>query len=119
MQWLDFVKQFRKDNPHVSYSEALKRCSAPFKKHKKKLKYTEPKLKRRKSSKSKEEDCGCYKMTKVSLKKSMRDRVKEECGICPPKKGKPKQPKRVKVVGSGSFRRRKVKSARRIPVADD
>jgi hypothetical protein len=111
MQWLEFVKEFRKDNPHITYSEALKRCSAPFKKHKKKLKYTEPKLKRKKKPTNDEEDCGCYKVKNITLKKSMKERVKKECGICDRKKGSPKKPIRIKI-GSGSSKRRKVKPAK-------
>ena len=111
MIWLEFVKQFRKDNPHITYSEALKRCSAPFKKHKKKLKYTEPKLKRKEKGKCDEEDCGCFKLKRLPLKKSMKDRVKKECGICERKKGAPKKPARIKI-GSGSSKRRKGKPAK-------
>lgn len=115
MQWLEFVKQFRKDNPHMSFAKALKACSEPFKKHKKKLKYTEPKLKQKKKAKPETEDCGFFKNTKLSLKKSMRERVKKECGIYVRKKGTPKKPTRVRVVGSGSSKRRKGKPARRKP----
>ena len=116
MQWLDFVKQFRKDNPHISYSEALKRCSAPFKKHKKKLKYTEPKLKRKIKKKIDEEDCGCFKVKRCLLKKSMKQIVKKECGICELKKGSPKKPTRIKI-GSGSSKRRRAKPVKPIQKA--
>ena len=112
MQWLEFVKQFRKDNPHITYGEALKRSSAPFKKHKTKLKYTEPKLKRKKKEKCDVEDCGCFKVKRLPLKKSMKDRVKKECGICERKRGPPKKPTRIKI-GSGSSKRRKAKPAKR------
>ena len=112
MLWLEFVKKYRKDNPHITYSEALKRCSAPFKKHKKKLKYTEPKLKRKTTKKcDDEEDCGCFKLKHIPLKKSMKERVKKECGICDRKKGSPKKLKRIKI-GSGSSRVRKGKRAK-------
>lgn len=112
MEWLAFVKKFREDNPHMSFKDALKKCSEPFKKHKKQQKYKEPKLKRKKKESCEDEVCGCNKILKRSTKKSMRDTIKQECGICPPKKGAPKKPTKIKIVGSSSSKRRTTKSAK-------
>ena len=111
MQWLEFVKQFRKDNPHMSYKEALKACSTPFKKHKKKQKHLEPKVKRKKKNKPCDEACGCNIILKRSSKKSLRDTIKEQCGIFPRKKGKPPKATKIKI-GYSSSRRQTTKSAK-------
>ena len=111
MKWLSFVSQFRQDNPHMSFKAALKACSEPFKKHKKKLKYTEPKVKLEKKVSQDVEDCGCYSIHKVCLKKSMRDKLKSECGINKRKTGIPKKTIKFKT-GSGSSKRRKAKPAK-------
>ena len=109
MHWMDFVAKFRKENLHMSYKDALKACSEPFKTHKKKQKYQEPKLKRKTKKKSEEEDCGCYIMITKSVGKSLKDTIKKECGICDRKKGKPKPPRKPQIHGSGSSKARKAR----------
>ena len=112
MHWLDFVAKYREDNPHMSYKEALKACSAPFKTHKKKQKYEEPKLKRQKKKKGGEEDCGCYIMITHHVGKSLRDKIKKECGFTDRKKGKPKPLGKPRIRGSGSSSAPKGKRAK-------
>ena len=112
MHWLQFVKKFREDHPHMSYKAALKASSAPFKEHTKKQKYEEPKLKRAKKKKNEPEDCGCHFETKAKLSKSLRDKIKKECGVCVRKTGAPKKLLKPRV-GSGSSKARKAKRAKR------
>ena len=96
----------------MSYKAALKACSGPFKTHKKKQKYEEPKLKRKKKKKCGEEDCGCYIMITKKVGKTLRDKIKKECGISDKKKGKPKSLGKPRVRGYGSFKAPKVKRAK-------
>ena len=111
---MDFVAKFRKDNPHMSYKAALKACMEPFKTHKKKQKYQEPKLKRKTKKKCEEEDCGCYIMITTTVGKSLKDKIKKECGISDRKKGKPKPPSKPRIHGSGYSKARKATHAKRI-----
>ena len=112
MHWLDFVAKYREDNPHTSYKAALKACSAPFKTHKKKQKYEEPKLKRKKKKDCGEEDCGCYIMIRHKVGKSLRDKIKKECGFSKRNKGNPKRLAKPRIRGSGSSTVRKGKRAK-------
>ena len=112
MHWLDFVAKYREDNPHMSYKAALKACSGPFKTHKKKQKYEEPKLKRKKKKKCGEEDCGCYIVITQKVGKSLRDKIKKECGFSDRKKGDPKPLAKPRIRGSGSSTARRGKRAK-------
>ena len=97
MRWVDFVKRYSEEN-NLSYKKSLSAASAPFKTHKKKLKYTEPKLKRQKKDKE-QEDC-------VKISKRLRDTVVKECGICKTRKHKvpPKTRKTNLISGSSKAR---------------
>ena len=113
MRWVDFVKRYAEEH-NLSYKKALSEASGPFKTHKKKQKYTEPKL-RKSKKKDKEEDCGCHKVVKISVKKRLRDTVKKECGICEKRKHKvPPKTQKTKLT-SGSSKRRQGKRAKRKP----
>ena len=114
MRWIDFVKKFREDHPNLSYKKALSAASAPFKTHKRRQKVTEPKLKRRKSkTKDKEHDCGCTKIVKISVKKTLRNRVKKECGICEKHKHKVPPKTRKTQLMSGCSKHQGGKRAKR------
>jgi hypothetical protein len=114
MRWIDFVKKYREDHPNLSYKKTLSAASEPFKKHKRRQKITEPKLKRRKSkTKDKEHDCGCHKIVKISVKKTLRDRVKKECGICEQRKHKVPPKTRTTKLMSGCSKRQVGKRAKR------
>ena len=76
MTWLEFVKQYLSGHPNVKWSEALKRCKAPWAAEKKRQKHL-PKYR------GKPHIAGeCYEEVKpCKLSKRVRDRIKEECGI--------------------------------------
>ena len=74
MRWVDFVKRYAEEH-NLSYKKALSEASGPFKTHKKKQKYTEPKL-RNSKKKPNEEDGGCHIIKKISVKKRLHDTVK-------------------------------------------
>ena len=105
------MKRYSEEH-NLSYKKALSAASGPFQTHKKKQKYTEPKLRNKKKD-SKMEDCGCDTIVKVSVKKRLRDTVKKECGICPKRKHKV-PPKTLKTkLTSGFSKRRQGKRAKR------
>ena len=70
MKWLEFVKQYRNDHPHLSYKETLQACKGDWKKHKVKKDYC-PKLRPKKKEITAER----------RLSKKLREEVKEQCGI--------------------------------------
>ncbi len=98
------MKRYAEEN-NISYKNALSAASGPFKTHKKKQKYTEPKL-RKSKKKDTEEDGGCHIIKKISVKKRLRDTVKKECGICEKRKHKepPKTQKTTLTSGSSKAR---------------
>ena len=88
MKWIDFVKQYRSDHPHLSYKDSMKACKGDWKKHKAKKDYC-PKLRKRK--KEEEVDVGEHK---CKISKKLRDDCKEQCGIQKPRPLTPrKKPK--------------------------
>ena len=113
MKWVDFVKRYADEN-NLSYKKALSAASGPFKTHKKKQKYTEPKL-RKSKKKAKEDDGGCHKIEKISVKKRLSSKVKQECGICEKRKRMtPPKTKKTRL-GYGYSKRRAEKRAKRKP----
>ena len=113
MRWVDFVKRYADEN-NLSFKKALSAASESFKTHKKKQKYTEPKL-RKSKKKAKEEDGGCHIIEKISMKKRLSKKVKSECGICEKRKRMtPPKTKKTKL-GYGSSARRAEKRAVRKP----
>ena len=111
MRWVDFVKRYSEEH-NLSYKKALSAASGPFQTHKKKQKYTEPKLRESKKKDSKMEHCGCDTIVKVSVKKRLRDRVKKECGVCVKRKSNvPPKTRKTKLM-SGSSKRRGGKRAK-------
>ena len=100
MTWLDFVRDFRKDNPTISYKDSLKRCKGKYQAAKKKQTYC-PKLRPKKKDKP----------TDPKISKSLREKCKEECGIqkirklTPKKRRKPKKMVKKKNTPSSSKRR--------------
>ena len=113
MRWVDFVKRYADEN-NLSYKKALSAASGPFKTHKKKQKYTEPKL-RKSKKKAKEDDGGCHKIEKISVKKRLYEVVKKQCGICEKRKNKTPPKTRKTRLTSGSSARRAEKRAKRKP----
>ena len=107
MRWVDFVKRYAEEH-NLSYKKALSAASGPFKTHKKKQKYSEPKL-RKSKKKNTEEDGGCHIIKKISVKKRLHDTVKKECGICEKRKHKvpPKTEKTELMFGSSKARQGK------------
>ena len=88
MKWLEFVKQYRSDHPHLSYKQTLQTCKGDWAKHKAKKDYC-PKLRPKKRSPS----------PKCKLSKKLQESCKEQCGIqkpraLTPKKQKKRKPKR-------------------------
>ena len=110
MRWVDFVKRYSEEN-NLSYKKALSAASGPFKTHKKKQKYTEPKLKRRKKKdKPAHEDCSHHIIENIP--KRLSDKVKKECGIMEKRKSNvPPKTRKTKLM-SGSSKRRTVKRAK-------
>ena len=108
MTWLDFVKDFRKDHPTVSFKDALQKCKGKYQAAKKKQTYC-PKLRPKKRDKPAE----------PKISKSLKDKCKEECGIQKPRKLTPKKrrkPKKGKKKStSSSSGRRTVVSAKQSP----
>ena len=84
MKWIEFVKEWRKDNPNVSYRQALTRCKEPWKKYKQKQKIAPSKAKAK--PKTKENDCGCDEVVNVPVKKRLKMAVIKECGVCEKRK---------------------------------
>ena len=104
MRWVEFVKRYSEEN-NLSYKKALSAASGPFKTHKKKQKYTEPKLKRRKKKdKPAHEDCSHHIIENIP--KRLSDKVKKECGICEKRKSNvpPKTRKTTLISGSSKPR---------------
>ena len=85
MTWLEFVKDFRKDHPSVSYKDALKKCKGKFQAAKKKQTYC-PKLRPKKREKA----------TSPKISKCLREKCKEECGIQKIRKLTPKKRRKAK-----------------------
>ena len=99
MKWLDFVKDFRKDNPTVSFKDALKKCKGKYQAAKKKQTYC-PKLRPKKREKA----------TEPKISKTLKAKCKEECGIQEPRKLTPKKrrkPKKSKKKNTSSSSKRK------------
>ena len=100
MTWLDFVRDFRKDHPSVSYKDSLKRCKGKYQAAKKKQDYC-PKLRPKKRDTPVE----------PKISKSLKEKCKEECGIqkvrklTPKKRRKPKAKAKKKSTSSSSKRK--------------
>ena len=111
MRWVEFVKRYSEEN-NLSYKKALSAASGPFKTHKKKQKYTEPKLKRRKKKdKPAHEDCSHHIIENIP--KRLSDKVKKECGICLKRKHKEPPKTQKTTLTSGSSKARAGKRAKR------
>ena len=93
MKWLEFVKQYRGDHPHLSYKETLKACKGDWAKHKAKKDYC-PKLRPKKKETEPKGKC--------KMSKKLRESVKEQCGIQKPRPLTPKKSKRRKTTSSSS-----------------
>jgi len=106
------VKRYAEEN-NISYKNALSAASGPFKTHKKKQKYTEPKLRKSKKKEDKKEDGGCHIIKKISVKKRLRDTIKKECGICLKRKHKVPPKTQKTTLTSGSSKARTGKRAKR------
>ena len=132
MKWVDFVKRYADEN-NLSYKKALSAASGPFKTHKKKQKYTEPKLRKSKGrdkhglpswreaqavrlrQKDTKDDGGCHIIEKISMKKRLSSKVKQQCGICEKRKRMTPPKTRKTKLGYGSSKRRAEKRAVRKP----
>ena len=112
--WIEFVQNYRRSHPNMSYKQALVALKGKFKDHKKNLKkhgIRVPKIKKKK--KTEDGECPCSK--KVQVKKSMRSTIKEQCGICSPKpfSARKRVRKRKKKSTSGSSKAPAEKRAKR------
>ena len=82
MKWLNFVRDFRADHPHIGYRDALKQCKEPYRKMKAKQKCTP---RRRAKAHNPFEDAPNLCEKTVKLSKRMKQCVKDECGIVLPR----------------------------------